>query len=268
MAEYTGNKTPDPTPMHILLVIAIGFCAFFFWIGTVCVRLWFYKGALGPAPEKFIIIPFHWKKKSQQQLTAPGTNRVTFFPEVAHTTGEASNPVSGHNAITSGKPYFRVIPAITVEDADKDYNNAFANDFEDPDRVREYIAKERRISRLPAFEQDDCGDGSEFPEVPYTTKSIEAQPMRGLRGTVTYLQLGLHKLNNTSKWLTIENSYMELHEARALLLDRTPTECVQVKRDSEAACEELLDQVVHHLCIKHPDHFNTKMKHYRKHIRK
>jgi hypothetical protein len=81
------------------------------------------------------------------------------------------------------------------------------------------------------------------------------------------LQLGLQKVNNMSKWLTIDNTYIEFHEARDLLLDRKPLDCVHVRRDGEAACEELLDVVVQHFCRNFPDHFSTKTKHRRRHVR-
>ena len=47
MTEQRHYKEPDPTPMYICLALAIGVCAWFFFIGFTCVRLWFYQGALG-----------------------------------------------------------------------------------------------------------------------------------------------------------------------------------------------------------------------------
>jgi hypothetical protein len=57
----------------------------------------------------------------------------------------------------------------------------------------------------------------------------------------------------------VYNSYIEYHEARASILDQKQVECVQVKREVETACEELMEQVVQHLCIKYPDQFGTEL---------
>lgn len=51
MSDKADYKAPNPAPMYILLTFSICLCAYFFFIGTVCARLWFYKGALGPIPE-------------------------------------------------------------------------------------------------------------------------------------------------------------------------------------------------------------------------
>jgi hypothetical protein len=231
------------------------------------VRLLFYKGALGPAPERFIIIPLHRKQKSGQRRATQSNNRITLFPDIAHVSHPHSNPFSDEHETPQSKPYFTTIPTINIQVTDKDCDDSFANDFENPAGVRRCVAEERCISRLPAFDQDDCGDGSEFPDVPFATNPIEALPSRGLGSTMTYLQLGLHKVPNTGKWLTIDNSYIELHEARTSLLERKRAECVQVQCEGEVACGELMDQVVQHLCVNYPDHFTTKSKNTRRHIR-
>lgn len=192
---------------------------------------------------------------------------MTVFPEVAHVADTRTNllPIIPEESVS--RPRFTTIPAIRVQDPDGDYENSFAEEYEDPERVRRYVAEENRISRLPAFDQDDCGDGSEFAEVPYANRPIEALPQTGLGGRKSYLQLGLLKATSMAKWLTIDNSYIELHEARNSLLERQRGDCVQLKRDGEAACEELMEQVVRHLCIRYSDHFGTKTKHRRKHVR-
>jgi hypothetical protein len=268
MAQNPQHEAPIPTPLYILLAISIGLCAFCFWIGTVCVRLWYYKGALGPLPQRFVIIPHHRKKKlQQQQLAAHNNNRNTVFP-FDHIPETPSNPFSDEFATPESLPYFTTIPAIKVEDTnDDDFDDAFADDFEDPAQVRKYIAEERRISRLPAFDQDDCGDGSEFTDVPYASKPIEKSRPSLLSETKTYLELRLGKVTDLTKWLTIDNSYIEQHETRTLLLDRHHAQCIQIQTDGEAACEELLEEVVLHLCTHHPDIFTTIIKHRRKHIR-
>ncbi|KAH7406790.1 hypothetical protein DE146DRAFT_786591 [Phaeosphaeria sp. MPI-PUGE-AT-0046c] len=247
MSEKTDPKAPHPAPMYILLILAICLCAYLFW--------------------KFLIIPLHRKKQSQAQAAASNNNRTTAFPEAAHLTDSHTNPLPDTRNESVPRPRFTAIPAVRVQDPEGDYDDSFAIEYEDPERVRRYVAEENRISRLPPFNQDDCGNGSEFPEVPYANKPIEALPLIGLIGTKSNLQLGLAKMSSMGKWLTIDNSYIELHEARTSLLDRKLEDCVQVKRDGEAACDELMEQVVHNLCIKYPHHFSTKTKQRRKHVR-
>lgn len=271
MADTAGHGAPFPTPLYVLLFMAIGFCIFFFWIGTVCVRLWFYKGALGPVPEKFIIIPHHRKKKeqsqAQQHLAADNKKHQTAWPIVAHLADTPTNPFSDDNAMPESTREWTKIPKINIEDTEKEYDDAFTEEYEDPARVRKYLAEQRRISRLPAFEQDDCGDGSEFLYIPYATKPIEVLPSGGRAAALTYCQFHLQKFNSTGTWLTIDNSYIEHHEARMSLLKRRQADCVQVRHDGEAACEELMDMVVQHLCKVRSDHFSIKTKNRRKHVR-
>jgi hypothetical protein len=269
MMNKTAQEAPVTIPLYILLLLAISLCIWSFWLGTVLVRLWFYKGGLGPVPQKFIIIPHHRKRRELENLQPlPATsNRHTVFPTVAHLAQTPTNPFSDDFAVPEATKEWTAIPKITIEDSDDEYEHEFAKEYEDPARVRMFLAEERRISRLPAFEQDDCGNGSEFPDVPYATAPIERVPRQGRDTGLTYRQLGLQKTNSMGKWLVIDNSYIELHEVRTALLERRQADCVQVRRDGESACEELMDVVVQHLCKTFPEHFTTKMKHKRKHVR-
>jgi hypothetical protein len=54
--------------------------------------------------------------------------------------------------LESNKHYFTINPTINIQDMDENYNDTFVNDLEDQAQVRVYIAEERRISRLPAFD--------------------------------------------------------------------------------------------------------------------
>jgi hypothetical protein len=244
---------------------------YFCFIGVVIVRLWFYRGALGPEAEKFMIVPLHRnKKKAQQQqrvASVAHSKRHTLFPHIEehHTAVTDADPFSDAHAIDQSLPHFTNIPAITIEGADDEEENF--NDFEDPAQARRYIAEQRRISRLPAFDQDDCGDGTEFPDVPYALNPVEEPRWGGLSETKTYLQLGLRKASSMAEWLTMDKSYNELHAARNSLLVRKQMECVQTEADARAACEELLEQVVKHLCVKYPDYFSQNTKNLRKYIR-
>lgn len=299
--ETDTESEPNPPispPLCILLALAIGICIYSFWFGFTLVRLWYYGGALGPEPEKFIIIPHHRKKKILQHPQAVTTSaafhdkRATMFPAIAEVNKRATmfphitdvnkpatalssvgkrpttNLFSDDHAIPDSHPKPIVIPTIHVEDVDEidDSGVNKYEDFEDPIQVRKYVAEERRISRLPAFDQDDCGDGSEFPDIPFASAPVEARRTQGLESTKTYLDLGLSKVTHLSNWLTVDNKYFEMHEARVSILTKNRKDCIHVHTDGEAACEELLNQIVQHLCQKYSQSFSTKVRNRRNHV--
>lgn len=251
--------------MYILLALSILVCAWFFAVGFTCVTLWFYKGALGPVPEKFVIIPLHRKKKAQEHSHARATGadihnkratmfphvteaskRKTVFPHVTEPQAPIASPFADEYAIPSSQLYANVIPAITIEDMDDDVDEEGINnyaEFQSPEEVRRYIAEERRISRLPAFTQDDCGDGTDFPAVPYATEPVQSRrvPLEAVRA---YLDFRMTKDLRRDQWLNIPGGPDDMHNARLKLLDQKTSECVQVKAGGEAPCEELLGEVV------------------------
>ena len=287
MAKVPHND-PDSRPMYVLVVLAIALCAFFFWIGTVCVRLWFYKGALGPEPEKFVILRKDLKDRYHKSMLAsdcdhieqshsnhPTTinnKRITVFPHVAPL--EPTSPDTAQSTALDARR-FSTLPTINIQEVND------LDEFEDP-QLRDFVAEEVRISRLPAFVQDDCGDGSEFPDIPIALSPIEEQHHTNNNNnnlpasspltpdwqqrTDTYLRLGLHKIDR-SAWLTVDNTYIEHQSARDSLLSKKRSECIHITPDSEAACEELMHEVVEFLVDKYPHHFSIRTKHGRRRVR-
>jgi len=278
-------KKPDPTPLIVCLIIAIAFAAWCCFMGYNIVRVWYYKGALGPAHEKYLIIPLHRKKKAQAghaRATSTGVdlhsksasgslhataaaNRKTVFPAIAEQSPE--NPFSDEHVIPDSKPYWATIPAINVEDVDERYIDGF-KEYQDPELVRRYIAEERRISRLPAFEQDDCGDGTEFPSVPYANQVVETRTSRaaGADNRNILRDFRMSEESRNATWLTMHTAEAQMQLAREKLLEKEHAECVQVRPDGEAACEELLDTVTRQLC-RGTVRFNEVVVNGRKHMR-
>ncbi|KAF1844315.1 uncharacterized protein K460DRAFT_379282 [Cucurbitaria berberidis CBS 394.84] len=264
MAKRPYDDT-DPRPMYMLLVLAIALCAYSFWIGTVCVRLYFYKGALGPEPEKFIILTKELKERYRKSMLAGNCDdvqqdldyhsttvkdrRITVFPHVAP-PGPDSPETMLNTALDPRR--FSTLPTINLQDV------ADSDDFDDP-KLRSFVAEEVRISRLPAFVQDDCGDGSEFPDIPIALEPIEEHAgtpdISPLRKTEEYLRLGLKRVDR-SEWLAVDNTYIEFHDARHSLLKMKETECIQVKQEGETACAELMHEIVEFVTEKYPHHFN------------
>lgn len=145
MADLYLSNTADPQPMYILLTMAIFLNCYFFFLGTACIRLWFYKGALGPAPQKFTVLP----KRQKDRLPKP-------------TPSGPSKPAA---VIIQDPKYCRTLNPNTL-------SHIIAVPPTDAQQ-RAVSKEERRISRLPAFVQDDCGDGFDFPDVPFATSPIE-----------------------------------------------------------------------------------------------
>ncbi|PSN74894.1 hypothetical protein BS50DRAFT_671183 [Corynespora cassiicola Philippines] len=218
--------------MHIALAVFIG--VFFIWIGIVLVRLWFYRGALAPVPEKYEIRPQYLKERYRQSQIAAAEaealqtrgNRMTTFPNpgLDHFTGEL---LASQEAVA---------------------------DME----TKAYLREEARISRLPAFVQDDCGDSSEFPAVPVATPLSSITPRRPLpsrEDKISYLNLGLKKLPDLRDWLRVDYEYAALYNARSYLLAVKREECIQVTPNAEEACVELMEEVVGFLVKTYPQFF-------------
>jgi hypothetical protein len=262
-------QKPEPTPLYFLLVLLIGVCCYFFFIGTAVVRLWFYKGALGPAPEKFIVVrnepqdEDHHATMVNHKAGGSGTSanilrkqRMTVFihdllsapvEDVAHST--ALDPRNFSAATTTVNLQY-------VKDVDD------LTEFKDP-QTRAYMAEERRISRMPAFDADDCGTGDYFPDIPLTNRPIESASSSVSSRTPS--QLGLAPTNRRD-WLTIDKHYIEYHAARTHLLSRNRPSCIHVTPEGEPVCRELLQEVTSFLVETHPNTFRFRTKHRRKHI--
>ncbi|KAF1364523.1 hypothetical protein EJ07DRAFT_151791 [Lizonia empirigonia] len=249
MAKHPYDD-PDPVPIYFLLIFAIFLCIYFAWIGSVAVRLYVYNGALGPEPERFVILPAYLRDRSPQR---GHQRRITAFPIPAPPKSPA-------------RELGRLSGAARVHVADVD-----TNELPDP-AFRAFFAEQRRISRLSAFVQDDCGDGSDFPDVPFAVAPVEvkhntlAPPDVAHRPSTTHAALGLKELD-ANEWLVVDDTYKAQHSARDLLLTKKHAECIQVRYDGETACEELLDEVVKFLVATYPDSFSIRTVNRRKHIR-
>ncbi|KAF1922486.1 uncharacterized protein M421DRAFT_78116 [Didymella exigua CBS 183.55] len=249
MMEEHPYKDPDPVPIYILFTFAVLFCAYFAWLSSVAVRLYFYKGALAPEPEKFVILPAYLRDRSPQR---GHQRRVTAFPMPAPPRSLARD-LAHISRVTCMN--------IAVVDTEQ---------LPDPE-IRAFLAEQQRISRLPAFVQDDCGDGSDFPGIPFAITPVEAKqqtltpPGLNRRPSAKYTSVGLKKVG-LKEWLTIDKRYKDIHTARDYLLTKKNAECIQIKHDGENACEELLQEIVKLLVAKYPESFSIKTVNRRKHI--
>lgn len=226
------DTQPHPTlaPLITLFVLSICLCIYSFGSGAVCARVWFYKGALGPDPKKFFIIPRHWRHKTRpkqpaERNTATGITSAMKVRRVVQSLSIYHEDLPNHNRTTS---------------AMRTQSRIFGNDLAPPPNIHAFLNECNRISRINTFEQDDCGDGSHFPDIDFTNEPIEQADE--LHQRHEYSSFGLTKIDGT-KWLSIEPESNEQASCRARLLDEQRRACVWILPAAEDACEEALQEV-------------------------
>ncbi|KAH9870025.1 hypothetical protein J1614_006947 [Plenodomus biglobosus] len=277
----------DPRPIYILLAFAVLLNAYFFFLGTVCVRLWFYKGSLGPEPEKFIILRKGHKERYRISVT-PGaseskqeiTTSVTRPNRHSTPCASAARPQDSDYDISRIQKSNQILdPTVFTPHPKLNIHDPTSHTNLTSPTLLAYIKEEQRISRLPTFVQDDCGDGSDFPNVaiantpieeashPFTiTSAPDTQASTNTNSQdATIRALGLVPTPATD-WLLLDNEYIPQHTARTALLATQHADCIQTTREGEAACEELLEEVVGFLVSRYPQHFCVRMKGTRRHV--
>jgi hypothetical protein len=253
MAEKdTPYLPPDPTPLYILIVLLGCICCYSFFLGTVVVRLWFYKGELGPAPEKFIVIRDRILASDKYE---PSSTASHLRPGI---------PQSDDTAVSAGLDPRTFSTATTIN----------MQDMGDPTEIqdlklRAIIKEEQDISRMQAFDADDGGDGW-FPGIPVAYKPVEEiiHPTKKDGSQ----RLGL-KASERRNWLAVNKNwiqYLKYHEARSSLLAANKDECIYTHQHphTEESCEELLQAIAAFLVETYPDKFTYQSRHFgKKHIR-
>lgn len=220
--------------IYIVLLLAIGLVAYCFWLGTVIARVWYYEGRVHGDFQVYDIQPEY------QRIPQQGANAALSYPPSSQTTG-------------------RHIPTRMIAHARPKLNE---EDVDDP-QEKKRIMEEKRISRLPAFLQDDCGDASEFPDIPYGIPIKEFNR----RFAVDFKTLGLRKVVD-DEWLA--DRHFEIHAAaRKRLLDSKLSECIQKKPAGykEEPSEELLPEIASHLIRRFPRSYSVRDRAGYRHIK-
>ncbi|KAF2683785.1 hypothetical protein K458DRAFT_431993 [Lentithecium fluviatile CBS 122367] len=228
-SEHHGT---NPVAPYVLFTFAIVICAWWVWVGLMLARLWHYKGELNGPWEKFDIQPEYIRERLARQ--------------------KAEYELAG-------------IP-VPILDAHQWQSNVRAYDEEEleklPPDARKMVLEEQRISRMPAFVADDCGDESLFPDIPDAVPAAEYNVLKYGERTQNkkdnrYRAMGLSKLGRR-EWLghsVDKKEYLEHHKARETLLAKKQDECIQVTPDGEDASVELLGEVVSFLTKEKPQWF-------------
>ncbi|OAL56231.1 hypothetical protein IQ07DRAFT_496700 [Pyrenochaeta sp. DS3sAY3a] len=243
-----ASRAAELTPLYVIIGLLACICILLCFVGFVFARLWYYKGALGPEPERFIIQPKHpkrqqhrrnWRDSKHTTNTRdpdfPGARRRNTLSPTGDSSEQHGNAIPGAGA-----------PHIDVEDIGIDQPEQW-----DDTAVRRHIADEKRLSRLPAFVRDDCGDGSAFPDVPVALHPIEdvSIPLN------IHKDLGVEEVDR-KLWLDINmRHYLDMHAARKSLLADKRGDCIYTMPKARLACEELLANVVEFLVEEYPEHF-------------
>jgi hypothetical protein len=249
MAETeTLYLDPDPLPLYVVLALLGGISCYFFFLGTFVVRLWFYKGELGPAPEKFVIIR---------------DAKLTSYHEEPSTTDRTNFQNSDDTAISTGLDPRSFSTATTINMQ----HMGDPNEIKDL-RLRMIVREEQEVARMPAFDADDCGE-ERFPDIPIAYKPVEevVHPTKSNSPE----RLGL-KLSERRDWLSVDKNwiqYLKYHDARTSILASKKEECIFVapQPHAEEASEELLLEVAAFLVQTYPAQFTYQTSFGKKHIR-
>jgi hypothetical protein len=253
MAETeTPYRDPEPRPLYVLLVLLGGICCYSFFIGTVIVRLWFYKGELGPAHEKFIVIR---DKKLVSDNDEP--------PSAVDNQSGTASLQRYDTAVSTGLDPRSFSTATTINMQ----NMGDPNEIKDL-RLRVIVMEEQEISRMAVFNADDGGDGY-FPDIPVAYQPVEeiVHPTK----TLDPQSLGLNA-SERRDWLAVDKhwiQYLKYHEARSFILAANKEECIYVHQHphAEESCEELLQEVAAFLVQTYPAQFTYQTRFGKKHIR-
>lgn len=266
------------TPEVVLILLSTGVAIYFILGGYVLVRLIRYRGNLGPQPKRYIILPQYLKdaivKEAEQEVARKGASGsdLNNDNEVYNIGSRFSTTLP--TGTTAGFPSTALDPPHTG----RFRGTMFFDPNVDPedlpgrpsDSIKALLREQRRISHMPHFIQDDCGDGRDFPNVPAINPNDPNDPalLQQLRESREihspgfrkdpgkYMTMGLKKLD-MSQWLVVDDTYLQFHAARTRLLARKKGEVVQgvAEREAVEACEELLREVVAFLTTTYGEYF-------------
>lgn len=210
--------------MYVLLVMATGIALYFLWLGACLARLWYYRGRFEYAFRVYDIQPEYLRSRLACAEANAQQPRVQTVADIQRWNGRMR----------------------TMDDEEVE---ALSDD-----ELKERVREERRISRLPAFVQDDGGDGTAFPQMEVAVPADEYNARHFPKRAVDYRSLGLHRLGK-SEWLKVDDTFHEYRDAWNELLEKRHDECYKEGLEAEEACEELLGEVTKFLMEKYPFRF-------------
>jgi hypothetical protein len=223
---YSAAKQNDPAGWAPIVLLFVVVATFFVWcccVGAWLARLWYYDGQLHKKFPKYDIQPQYIRERLAREEEK---NRRESEKVVDDTR-------SNHTVSTMSLERVQEFESLSL---------------------RRRIFESKRISRLPAFEQDDGGDGSEFPDMPVDMPADEYNKQHFPQHYDRFEDLGLSELAHDD-WLT--NHDDEQTMARDQILEDCREDCIQMRpcKEAEEACGELWQEVAKFLARKYPARF-------------
>lgn len=223
-SSATRKQEPADWIPFVLLFIVVG--TFYGWcccVGAWLVRLWYYNGKLHRDFPKYDIQPQYIRE------------RLALEEEKKRRESEQ---------IVDSERFNRDVTTMSFERV---------QEF-DSSSLRRRIFESKRISRLPAFEQDDGGDGSEFPDMPVDMPADDYNQRHFPRRYDNFEDLGLRPLAHDD-WLSYQDE--EQMKARDQILEDFREDCIQMRpgREAEEACGELWREVAEFLATTYSSRF-------------
>ncbi|KAL5431740.1 hypothetical protein PMIN06_012204 [Paraphaeosphaeria minitans] len=219
-------RPQDPAALvsFVLLFIVVG--TFFGWcccVGAWLARLWYYDGQLHRKFPKYDIQPQYIRERLARE--------------------EEKRQRESQKAV-GFRRFDRDVSTMSFERVQQ---------FESSS-LRQRIFESKRISRLPAFEQDDGGDGSEFPDMPVDMPADDYNQQHFPQRYDNLEDLGLEELAHDD-WLSYHNK--KQMTARDQILEDFREDCIQMRpgREAEDACGELWQEVAKFLATRYPARF-------------
>ncbi|KAF2749515.1 hypothetical protein M011DRAFT_475597 [Sporormia fimetaria CBS 119925] len=163
----------EPLAIHasnLLILISVLLAIYFAFLATLLARLWYYSGDLGPQPKRYIILPRYLRNS----LSTPLPNKLP--PPASPLENPFADPIdtpsaeATHDANLEPDRWTNIPSHLTLDLTTSPSSLTLPG-------IRALLKEQNRISRLPHFQQDDCGDGSEFPDVPVVDPTNPEDPV-------------------------------------------------------------------------------------------
>lgn len=161
---------------------------------------------------------------------------------------QPSKPTALTATVSLDRIHSEGMSGITAVDSRSSIKSSLKDDEMDdkgPKEVKTIVSHTQRMIEGRDIADMPLSDLSHL--TPYRSRGFKKDP-------ANYMTMGLRKLD-LDNWLTVDGKYYEFYQARRQLLSEKKQEVLQVKPGGEAACGELLGEVVGFLTKKYPEEY-------------
>ena len=224
-ADSCMVKSASWAPFMLLFITVATIFVWCCCVGAWLARLWYYDGQLHKKFRKYDIQPLYVRERlaKEQEMKRRESHKIV------------TNTNWSQDATTMSFERVQEMESASL---------------------RRRIFEDKRISRLPAFEQDDGGDGSEFPDMPVDMTAEEYNNQHFPARQNSFRDLGLHKLAEDD-WLTYYNDEQMMARDQILEDQRRRENCIDMRpgREAEQICGELWKEVAKFMRTKYAARF-------------